>query len=122
MKAFECRECGQCCFGDGGIFLQEGEVERIAAFMKMTPEHFIASSCEKRHGRLYIRSGPDGYCMYFDQDQKCLIHPVKPGRCRQWPFFTAIVADKDNWDLAKLACPGINPDCTFEEFVKQAEE
>ena len=29
--------------------------------------------------------------------------------------------DAYNWDLAKEACPGINPDCPFEEFVRQAQ-
>jgi hypothetical protein len=30
--------------------------------------------------------------------------------------------DPDNWESAKDACPGINPDCAFEDFARQAEE
>jgi hypothetical protein len=30
--------------------------------------------------------------------------------------------DADNWEMAKDACPGINPDCSFEDFVKESQE
>ena len=29
-----------------------------------------------------------------------------------------IVSDKENWELAKDTCPGINPDGSFEDFVR----
>jgi hypothetical protein len=32
------------------------------------------------------------------------------------------VADEENWESVKEACPGINPDCSFEEFVKQSKK
>jgi Fe-S-cluster containining protein len=119
MKAFECRMCGECCYGEGGIFLQGAEAGKIAGFLEMSAAGFLARFCEKRHGRFYLKSGPDGYCCFYDQAAGCRIHPVKPTRCAQWPFFNAIVGDRDNWKQAQEACPGINPDCSFEEFVKQ---
>ncbi len=102
--------------------MEAAEIGRIADFLGQTPETFIRGSCEKRHGRLYIRTGANGYCLYYHAEKGCLIHPVKPARCVQWPFFAAIVNDKDNWELAKAACPGINPRCSFEEFVAQAKK
>jgi len=120
MKAFECRICGECCFGEGGIFVEEEEVERIAAFLGVTPSEFKSRFCEKRNGRLYIRTGQDGFCLYYDKEKSCLIHPVKPDRCSLWPFFPAMIHDKEAWELAKEACQGINPDCSYEEFVQQA--
>jgi hypothetical protein len=30
--------------------------------------------------------------------------------------------DAYNWEMAKDACPGINPNCSFEEFVRQSRE
>ena len=121
MKAFECRICGQCCFGEGGIFVREEEVDRIAAFLGITPVDFTTQFCEERNGRVYIRAGEDGFCLYYDKEKSCLIHPVKPDRCALWPFFPANVHDKDAWELAKEACPGINPDCSHEEFVREAK-
>ena len=120
MKAFECLTCGECCYGEGGISVGKKEINRIARYLGITPEEFVSRSCEERHGRLYIKTGQDGFCLFYEKG--CLVHFVKPQRCALWPFFPAIVNDKDNWELAKEACPGINPHCPFEEFVRQAEK
>jgi hypothetical protein len=121
MKAFECKQCGACCYGEGGIHLNGGEVEAIADFLGMPRASFIRRFCERRNGKLSIKTGNDGYCIFYDRQKKCRIHPVKPLSCSTWPFYPALLKDKDNWDLAKEACPGINPDCSFEEFVQQGE-
>jgi Fe-S-cluster containining protein len=121
MEVFKCITCGECCYGEGGIFMEAEEIEKISRFLRLSREKFLSQACEKRHERWYIRTGSDGYCLYFHQEKNCLIHPVKPGRCRLWPFFAAIVDDPENWELAKEACPGINPDCTFEAFVKKGK-
>ena len=122
MKAFECKKCGECCYGEGGILLQPEEIEKIADFLGLTVESFIALHCEERHGRPYIRSATSGYCTFFLQDQQCLIHPVKPGPCSLWPFYPALLKDRATWNHAKEACPGINPEASFEDFVKESKE
>jgi len=121
MKAFNCQLCGTCCYGEGGIYATAGEIEEIARLLDMAPAEFRSRYCEKRHGRIYLLSGPGNYCVFFDKEKMCLIHPVKPARCIRWPYFNAIVADRDNWELAKEACPGINPKCSHEQFVREAE-
>jgi hypothetical protein len=122
MKAFECKQCGECCYGEGGILLQQEEIERIADFLSLSLESFIAHHTENRYGRLYIRTAPSGYCAFFDPDRQCLIHPVKPQPCSLWPFYPALVKDKATWNHAKEGCPGINPDASFEDFVKASKE
>jgi uncharacterized protein len=122
MKAFECKKCGECCYGEGGILLQPKEIEKIADFLGLTVESFIALHCEERHGRPYIRSAPGGYCSFFDRDEQCLIHSVKPHPCSLWPFYPALVKDKATWNHAKEACPGFNPEASFEDFVKESKE
>jgi Fe-S-cluster containining protein len=121
-KAFECKICGYCCYGEGGILLQPEDVKAISRFLKIKNEDFVSQYCEKRNGRLYIRTGETDFCIFYDKEKKCLVHPVKPKPCSLWPFFEANVRDKDNWELAKDACPGINPDCSFEDFVKQSKK
>ena len=122
MKAFDCKMCGTCCYGEGGIFLQKDERDRIAHFLDLMPESFVARYCREKNGRLYIKTGPDKFCIFFDKEKQCLIHPVKPSPCSTWPFYPANIRDKESWQLAQDACPGINPNCPFEEFVKQSEE
>ena len=112
--------CGECCYGEGGIVFAEGEVERVAGFLSMDRDAFVEQYCEHRHGRLYARTGGDGYCVFFDRVGNCLIHQVKPARCLLWPFFPALVKDRDTWEAAKDACPGLDTGCTFEQFVGEA--
>ena len=64
----------------------------------------------------------DYFCIFYHNEKRCLIHPVKPSICSLWPFYPALVKDRDNWEVAKDACPGMKPDCSFEEFIKQSEK
>jgi Fe-S-cluster containining protein len=114
--------CGTCCYGKGGISLEHDEVLKISNFLDISPESFIKGYCEYRNGRISIGIGTDGYCLLYDKEKMCLIHPVKPAICALWPFFPANVRDKSNWDTIKDACPGINRNCSFEDFVKQSKE
>jgi hypothetical protein len=122
VKAFECTMCGECCYGTGGIFLTQEEIERIARFLAMNHQSFLVDCCEERNGRIYLKSGTDGYCIFFDREKGCSIHPVKPERCALWPYYAANLRDRETWETAKEACPGINPDCPFDEFVRQSKE
>jgi len=114
--------CGECCYGERGITVKDHEIKRIAGFLNISEESFVNDYCQERNGKLYIKTGLDKYCIFFDQRTCCTIHTVKPDVCCLWPFFSAIVADEENWELAKWACPGINPDCSFKKFVKQSKE
>ena len=120
MKAFDCKMCGECCYGAGGIFMEIDEQKRIAEYLSLKREDFLTEYTEKRNGRIYAGVGSDNFCIFFKDKKGCTIHPVKPARCELWPFFPANVADPETWDNAKLACRGINRDCSFEDFVRES--
>ena len=122
MKAFDCKKCGKCCYGEWGIHVNADEREQIARFLGMDPESFKEQYCREKHGRLYIKAGPDNFCVFFNKKKQCLIHAVKPVTCSQWPYYPAIVKDEHTLEGAKNACPGINPESTFSEFVSQAKD
>ena len=121
MKAFECKLCGSCCYGEGGITVQNDELGRIAEFLGLSSEAFVARFCLEKNGKVSVKTGEDGFCICYDQEKKCLIHPVKPRTCRLWPFYPALLNDRNIWEAAKGACPGINPKASFEVFVRQAK-
>jgi Fe-S-cluster containining protein len=98
----------------------EDEIERIANFLGTTPPSFITKYCDEKGGRFSIKTGPNTYCIFYDREKNCLIHLVKPSSCALWPFYTPNLKDAETWEMAKDACPGINPDCSFEEFVRQS--
>lgn len=122
MKAFECKMCGACCHGEGGIFLEADEVARMADFLGLTPEAFLSMRCEMRNRRISVRTGPEGYCIFHDKKKQCLVHPVKPLSCSRWPFYPALLEDEENWEMAKEACPGLNPDASFQDLQRQSKE
>lgn len=97
------------------------EIRRIASFLKISPSAFRSQYCAEINGRLSIISAPDGFCVFFDRERMCLIHTVKPDICALWPFYTALLRDPGNWRMAQDACPGINPNCSHEDFVKQSK-
>jgi len=122
MKAFECKMCGECCYGEG-ISLNGNEISRISQFLGITENDFKRAYCIKRKGRYELKTSDSHYCIFLKKQEKhkiCKIHPVKPDICKLWPFFPAIISDEEEWKMVKDFCPGINPDCSFEDFIKQA--
>ena len=122
MKPFECKRCGTCCYGEGGISVEDAEIEKISAFLGLFPHTFVETCCVQKHEKTYVACRPDGFCLFCASDGGCRIHPVKPKPCSLWPFYPALLGDRENWESAKDACPGINPNCSFEDFVRQSEE
>lgn len=114
--------CGQCCYGKGGIKVSDEAIIRVSNSLDIAPEQFKSQYCESRNNQLMLVTGEDNFCIFFDQKKQCLIHEVKPEICFLWPFYEANLTDEYSWDMAKSACPGINPDTPFEEFVKQGRE
>jgi hypothetical protein len=117
---FQCRQCGDCCSGRGGIFVKPFEVEEMAALLSLPVEEF---------SRLYVEAsamGPrlviadNGFCVFMMEGSLCRVHPVKPFICRQWPFLPILLVDPDELEHAKTACPGINPACSHADFVDEA--
>jgi Fe-S-cluster containining protein len=118
MTAFDCKMCGDCCYGEGGIFLEADEKERISRFLGINTAEFMARFCEGRNGRTYLTTGEDHFCIFYEKGKGCQIHPVKPARCALWPYYPANVNDKETWEMAKQACRGIDRKCSFDEFVR----
>lgn len=118
-EAFDCKMCGHCCLGEGGIVVSPKDLVRIAAHMNMTPQAFAAEHGVYKGGKLFIRAGADGYCIFFEEGKGCGVHVAKPDICRAWPFFRGNVVDAESLELAKEYCPGIRSDVPHAEFARQ---
>jgi uncharacterized protein len=116
MDRFDCTQCGTCCRGEGGIYLAEEEIERIACFLNLSCKEFLKQFCISKNGKIYIHIREDGYC-HFSKEGRCSIHEVKPVPCRQWPFFKPMLADQANWETARNSCPALAPFETLEDFL-----
>ena len=115
---FQCRMCGDCCEGRGGIVVSPADLIRLAAHLAMPAETVTRRYCEHAGGKLKIRCGDDGYCIFFRKGRGCGVHEGKPAICRAWPFFRGNIEDPGSLGMAKEFCPGINPKVTHAAFAR----
>ena len=115
---FQCQQCGDCCAGRGGIFVRPDEIAAMVAFLHLEEDEFRSRyvECSPLGNRLDIE---DGACVFIE-DNRCLVHPVKPFICRQWPYLPALLADPEEFEAAKGACPGLDPEGSHADFVTEA--
>jgi len=114
---FECSQCGDCCKGQGGTYVDEKKIKEIADFLNITEDQLKKDYlCRSSSGRYMIACGNDGKCIFFKNN--CSIHPVKPRMCREWPFIPAIVKVPENWDQMAEACPGIKKQTSISDLKK----
>lgn len=117
MDAFECKQCGICCEGKGGIIVSPSDLTRLARYLHMAAEEVIARFGEYHGTKLTLKNGADGFCIFYHKESGCSVHEGKPAVCQAWPFFRGNLIDKESYLLAKQFCPGINPDLSHEDFV-----
>ena len=88
-QEFRCRRCGACCrIKDGIVRVSDAEIARIATFLGMTEQTFIDRETEVAPDRrgLILKSRADGACAWLTDDNLCRINPVKPDKCRTFPY------------------------------------
>ena len=102
-QVFVCRRCGACCrIPDGIVRVSDEEIARIAAFLGQDEATFIAGETELAPDRkgLILKSRADGSCAHLTAGNRCRIHPVKPDKCRTFPY------EWTNPDSINI-CPGL---------------
>ncbi len=80
-----CLKCMKCCKGSGYVFLKNSEIEEISNFLDVQKEEFLTKFCERRMGRVVLKSKPNLDCVFLT-DKGCKIYPVRPEQCRTFPF------------------------------------
>ncbi len=82
-KNFVCKRCGECC--KPVVLITKEEINLIKAagfsdFLTLDPIH-------PENGYVAIKKNDDGYCIFFDKNnKKCIIYRVRPDVCRLYPF------------------------------------
>ena len=117
--AFDCRLCGHCCKGKGGIVVSGKDLGRLCAFLACSEVDFESRYGQRRNGKLFIRSDETGYCLFFRENAGCGVHEAKPDICRAWPYFRGNLVDSESLELAKDFCPGIPQGQPHAAFVEE---
>jgi hypothetical protein len=105
---FECQPgCTACCEQKGFVYLTEGDLERAAHFLGITPAAFPR----------------EAQCNFL-RDGGCSIHPAKPTQCRTFPFWPELVESRKEWHKTAQYCPGMGqgPLVQIESAEAQARE
>ena len=118
-SVFDCKMCGHCCEGSGGIILSPSDLARLSTHLGMEADAVSQHYAERVNGKLKIRNGDDGRCIFFREGRGCGVHAAKPSVCRAWPFFRGNIEDPSSLALAKEYCPGIRPDASHAEFARE---
>ena len=117
-RFFRCRRCGNCCRGEGGIVLGPADMARLRSRFRRNGAKFLAGRTETRRGKTVLKTGKDGFCIFFRQDSGCSIHPLRPDICRAWPFFRGNLVDRFSFFLAREDCPGIRRETAHHDFAR----
>jgi len=102
LSKFVCRRCGACCRIEGIVRLKDDDPKCIAAHLGMSESEFIANETNLAPDRksLVLKDRPDGACAMLDAENRCRIYPVRPEKCRTYPY---------EWtnDISETYCPGL---------------
>ena len=103
MHSFVCHRCGNCCRWEGEVRLQTAEAEDIAQYLQLPVEEFTERYTDLAEDRscLVLKCASDGTCCFLDEGNLCLVQPVKPRQCVEFPY-----SWKPTPEQAKH-CPGL---------------
>jgi Fe-S-cluster containining protein len=85
----------------------------------MEAKAFEAAHCLRRNGKLQVRAGGDGFCVFFRAGLGCSVHPARPDICRAWPYFRGNLLDAQSHALAAGYCTGLDKDQPHEDFLAE---
>lgn len=124
---FSCHRCGHCCTGgEGRVWLEAGEAERMADALGMTvgafhdlhvrtvpdpsrPEGVRESLRERADG------GGGGRCTLLEGSNHCSVYEERPTHCRSFPYWPGVLGTEDGFEAARATCPGIRVEPTREQ-------
>ncbi len=120
---FKCTQCGNCCTGAPGyVWVNQAEIEALAAKFQMNVPAFEAKYVRKVGARRSLIEYPNGDCVFFDGiERKCTVYDSRPRQCRTWPFWASNVKTPDAWAQTCEICPGSGKGnlVTVEEVLRQ---
>lgn len=105
----KCAECGgKCCIGESGyVFLTKAEMARITDFLGLDFGAFTRRFVRQIGQQYSLIEKPHSSglaCVFFDDEKKCTIYPVRPSQCKKFPFWDIF---KNNANGAFRECEGV---------------
>lgn len=135
MSAFICKICGDCCKGEGSVFLYPEDVKRIAENLSMTVQQVVEKYTEYVMMEIIEKSGSYLYLPYlilkknkgtcvFSNSNMCEIHKFKPFQCAHTPFVSEFFSDNHWRNQLKRSCPALKnmKDSDYAVYAETGEK
>ncbi|MEL6428042.1 MAG: YkgJ family cysteine cluster protein [Planctomycetota bacterium] len=121
-----CQRSGRCCSGGNGyVWLEDGEAERMAAALGMDAgafvERFVVTAPDPNDpGRLrptlrQRSEGAGGRCVLLEGVNDCSVYGARPEHCRTFPFWPSVLGTDEGFEAARATCPGIRVEASAEQ-------
>ena len=104
---FECTRCGQCCRGEGYVWVSRERIAEMAEFLGISAESFTRRYVRLAKGRLSLVEKEDADCVFWEAGLGCVVYPVRPVQCRTFPFWPEHVESRAAWRQLAAVVPGI---------------
>jgi Fe-S-cluster containining protein len=121
---FQCTQCGDCCSGgEGYVWVNQEEIDAMAARVGMTPVAFEERYVKRVGVRRSLKERAGGDCVLLDEKTRaCTAYEQRPRQCRTWPFWDSNLRSPKAWAEAAEACPGCNKGdlVPLETIIEQA--
>ena len=78
----DCLTCANCCKTTGPLFTDK-DITRIAKYLKMKPQDFIATYLRIDEDNDYVLQQVP--CNFLDSENYCMIYDVRPKACSEFP-------------------------------------
>ncbi len=101
---FSCTSCGECCQGDGYVWVGREEIDALAEFLNLDPEVVGRRYLRRIGNRLALVDRDQAYCVFWDDG--CRVYEARPRQCRTFPFWSENLATPRAWESVTTTCPG----------------
>ncbi len=107
---FACKRSGNCCAIPGGVVrVTAEEVAAIAGWLGLD-EHGFRERYVQPDGATQ-KEGLGNRCAFLAEGREaaCTIYPVRPAKCRTFPFWPELLDDPALLARVQRTCTGIEP-------------
>jgi len=106
---FECQpDCGACCTNHDEysyVYLDEGEAERLADYLKLELTEFLDRYTQLDDDAVVLRMDQPA-CPFLD-GARCGVYAARPRQCSNFPFWTENLLSARHWRRVAKFCPGV---------------
>ncbi|MDX1501528.1 MAG: YkgJ family cysteine cluster protein [Thermoanaerobaculia bacterium] len=112
---FRCTACGDCCRGEGYVWVGRREAERLAEHLDLERDEFGRRYLRRVQGRLSLTEKAGGECVFWREGAGCTVYEARPDQCRTFPFWRSSLASPESWSETARRCEGIGEGRVYEE-------